>query len=744
MPIIGLQNFNMNRYELYAIPVVEVVEGQRTEVVQPKPQETTVETNQVFANKGIPGEKLGPILDIGNAGVTSVGDASSDIRIWAGDTYANRATAPFRVDKAGNVTATSGSFPAPSTIAGFDVGADYIRDIANSFGLASTVTAGDDVRFWAGATFANRATAPFRVTESGTITATSAVITALSTYTALEDITALAPVSVSSTASNIENTVRNNFLTPPARGSYAIALTSTGNIAECKAANHKLAVIEEEATKIYVIAGTVNPITLVTTWGSKQEISADHGNSTINVGATYLADDTVMFSYVRSDGFLYARVATLSGTTFTFGTEFSVYAASTVYAQAIDAISSSVVAIGYQFSTSTTMRMQGLSVSGTTITAGATVDNTDGRTTDSEMAIVHLGSGVVGAFYATKNTTGKCRRYTFSSTTPTETGDADYHATVTSVCSSASKSSTTTAKITFADGATRYLRHVDLSGVTPSYGTRKTMTAANGVAKCVGVASDRTYYLARHTGGEAYLFEVLGTTTLTELSGVALTGGDVVSSISICLINSTKNRFAIFFNESANTNAGGYVYEEYDNTATLVGIAKATAVAGASVTVYTEGAEVAGFTVATGSSYYIDYNTATLTTTITGVKLGFALNTTTLKIDIDLKNTYLVAGGTLTASGLNKIYHKAGIVPRTVRVNAAYLTSMSVGHTNGTGSISRSVGTVNGYDTTNVINVGVGAATYVATISAVDKYSITFNGTVAGGGAAGVLLEVTT
>lgn len=64
----------------------------------------------------------------------------------------------------GTITATSG------TIGGFNIGADYIRDVANTFGLASTVTGGDDVRFWAGDTFANRATAPFRVTEAGAVT----------------------------------------------------------------------------------------------------------------------------------------------------------------------------------------------------------------------------------------------------------------------------------------------------------------------------------------------------------------------------------------------------------------------------------------------------------------------------------------------------------------------------------------------------------------------------------------------
>jgi hypothetical protein len=62
----------------------------------------------------------------------------------------------------GTITITAGG-----AIGGFSVGSDYIRDAANSMGLASTVTAGDDVRFWAGDTFANRATAPFHVTESG-------------------------------------------------------------------------------------------------------------------------------------------------------------------------------------------------------------------------------------------------------------------------------------------------------------------------------------------------------------------------------------------------------------------------------------------------------------------------------------------------------------------------------------------------------------------------------------------------
>src|SRR3990167_1122413 len=84
----------------------------------------------------------------------------------------------FKVTPAGALTATSatitGSITSTSgTIGGFTIGADYLRDTADSMGLASTATASDDVSFWAGDSFTNRASAAFRVTESGAVTVTS-------------------------------------------------------------------------------------------------------------------------------------------------------------------------------------------------------------------------------------------------------------------------------------------------------------------------------------------------------------------------------------------------------------------------------------------------------------------------------------------------------------------------------------------------------------------------------------------
>lgn len=127
------------------------------------------------------------VLTLGTSNdVVIASAADATYRLWIGN--ATAASAPFRVTKAGVLTATGATITGTITasagaIGGFDVGTDYIRDVANSMGMASTVTAGDDVRFWAGATFANRATAPFRVTEAGVLVASNATITGTITST---------------------------------------------------------------------------------------------------------------------------------------------------------------------------------------------------------------------------------------------------------------------------------------------------------------------------------------------------------------------------------------------------------------------------------------------------------------------------------------------------------------------------------------------------------------------------------
>lgn len=107
-------------------------------------------------------------------GMSSDVTGGDDVRFWAGDTFDNRATAPFRVYESGNIFARLG------TIGGFELGTDYIRDAGDSMGMSSTVTGGTDVRFWAGDTYANRAIAPFRVLEDGSVEASDITVTGTS------------------------------------------------------------------------------------------------------------------------------------------------------------------------------------------------------------------------------------------------------------------------------------------------------------------------------------------------------------------------------------------------------------------------------------------------------------------------------------------------------------------------------------------------------------------------------------
>ncbi|MFH2071691.1 MAG: hypothetical protein ABIJ75_02445, partial [Actinomycetota bacterium] len=63
-------------------------------------------------------------------------------------------------------------------LGGWVIGATSLMDAAGMVGLSSAVTAGDDIRFWAG--HATPSSAPFRVTEAGALTASSGAIGGLS------------------------------------------------------------------------------------------------------------------------------------------------------------------------------------------------------------------------------------------------------------------------------------------------------------------------------------------------------------------------------------------------------------------------------------------------------------------------------------------------------------------------------------------------------------------------------------
>ncbi len=139
-----------------------------------------VESFLIYAN-GVPtpmfaldasGVRLGNVLTINTPG--------RKVYVGAGE-YENDNT-PFYIDQSGRFSLGSSLAWDPETdtltvvgdinattgtIGGFVIGADYIRDAANTFGLASTDGGGADVRFWAGAPFVSRGTAPVRIFDTG-------------------------------------------------------------------------------------------------------------------------------------------------------------------------------------------------------------------------------------------------------------------------------------------------------------------------------------------------------------------------------------------------------------------------------------------------------------------------------------------------------------------------------------------------------------------------------------------------
>ena len=102
-------------------------------------------------------------------------DPTNGVRLGHNTTTKVQIEADGDATFAGSVTATAGA------IGGWVLGATQFADAAGAVGLSSAVTAGDDIRLWAGD--ATPASAEFRVTEAGALTATSATITGAITAT---------------------------------------------------------------------------------------------------------------------------------------------------------------------------------------------------------------------------------------------------------------------------------------------------------------------------------------------------------------------------------------------------------------------------------------------------------------------------------------------------------------------------------------------------------------------------------
>lgn len=110
---------------------------------------------------------------------TNTGGANSPIGSDLSSSNYKAGSIGWKLFSNGNLEASNGTFrgsitASTGTIGGWVINSDNIKDVAGTTGLSSTVTVGDDIRFWAG--HATPSSAPFRVTEAGVLTATSGTI----------------------------------------------------------------------------------------------------------------------------------------------------------------------------------------------------------------------------------------------------------------------------------------------------------------------------------------------------------------------------------------------------------------------------------------------------------------------------------------------------------------------------------------------------------------------------------------
>ncbi|MEA2037821.1 MAG: hypothetical protein U9O94_10025, partial [Nanoarchaeota archaeon] len=146
----------------------------------------SVNDTAIEAKGNVSGNAPGDVGENGNVETQPVNNQGAIGDVWINNFIRSQNWSPkktgFNIDgQTGHAEFTdvyvSGDIEAlTGNIGGFVIGADYIIDEGNSFGLASTVTGGDDVRFWAGDTFVNRSSAPFVILESGKVIATSGTI----------------------------------------------------------------------------------------------------------------------------------------------------------------------------------------------------------------------------------------------------------------------------------------------------------------------------------------------------------------------------------------------------------------------------------------------------------------------------------------------------------------------------------------------------------------------------------------
>ena len=104
---------------------------------QPTPEMQNVITGGITSKNIIGGELL-DFVDTGNSGISGLGNLNTDVRIWAGNSFLNRATAPFRVKHDGSIVLGSLSYSKHTWSFPFESTDGYTVTLGGAGGAAIT------------------------------------------------------------------------------------------------------------------------------------------------------------------------------------------------------------------------------------------------------------------------------------------------------------------------------------------------------------------------------------------------------------------------------------------------------------------------------------------------------------------------------------------------------------------------------------------------------------------------------
>ncbi len=452
-------------------------------------------------------------------------------------------------------------------------------------------------------------------------------------FTALEDVSAGAPVAPSATASNIENVVRNALTSPGSPVSFDTG--SVTYVSVCKVDAGKVAVIYKESNVWNVICGTIAGASQVVVWGTKQTISATA--DTVKPDCAYVSAGKVIFVYVDSSHNLKARVATVSGTVFTFGTEASVKSA-TVTTPSVALVDSGKVMFAFNHGTGFG-RVSIATISGTTLTvdtaneqqfAAATctfVSASKAATAKGFIAYVSATDAFGIAVSCGSTTPAPGTAVAVDTNTPTYTKVRYVSTDKVFLCWRDTVSNVNQARI------------ATISGTVVTYPTAELIVSS--VADCTDLdavvfATGKIFVGWRdNTSNLGSLQEIVltGTSTLTLfLAPVDYYASAISASSAVAMADiNLNNKFIVLYVDSSTNDGAGRVYQDFSNTHLYMGIAQSTVAAGATVSV---------------KEFGIDLNQTGLTpgTNVNsqGLTLGRALTTTSMEIVVDSHDPSIV------------------------------------------------------------------------------------------------------